>query len=50
MFRLLLLISMLLGIGAQAAEPLRIKITEGVIEPLPFAAPTFIADDDGGQK
>ena len=50
MFRLLLLISMLLGIGAKAAEPLRIKITEGVIEPLPFAAPTFIADDDGGHN
>ncbi len=35
--------------GSLSAEPLRIKITEGVIEPLPFAAPVFIAEDSGGQ-
>ncbi|WP_108483327.1 Tol-Pal system beta propeller repeat protein TolB [Oceaniglobus ichthyenteri] len=28
--------------------PLRIDITEGVIEPLPFAVPDFIAEDGGG--
>jgi TolB protein len=27
--------------------PLRIEITEGVIEPLPFAAPTFVAENAG---
>ncbi|WP_373050862.1 Tol-Pal system beta propeller repeat protein TolB [Thalassovita aquimarina] len=32
-----------LPIAAQAA-PLRIEITEGVIEPLPFAAPDFVAE------
>jgi TolB protein len=26
--------------------PLRIEITEGVIEPMPFAAPTFVAESD----
>ena len=35
--------------GSLSAEPLRIKITEGVIEPLPFAAPIFIAEDSGGR-
>jgi len=36
---------------AQAQEgPLRIEITEGVIEPLPFALPTFIAETpDAGE-
>ena len=33
-----------------SAEPLRIKITEGVIEPVPFAAPVFIAEDTGGRN
>ena len=28
--------------------PLRIEITEGVIEPLPFAAPDFVSDDAAG--
>jgi len=32
---------------ASAQEPLRLEITEGVIEPLPFALPTFIAADAG---
>jgi TolB protein len=32
------------------AEPLRITITEGVIEPLPFAAPAFTAENSGGQQ
>ncbi|MAI57871.1 MAG: Tol-Pal system protein TolB, partial [Rhodobacteraceae bacterium] len=50
MFRLLLLIFIFVGYGVNAAEPLRIKITEGVIEPLPFAAPTFIAENDGGHN
>ena len=29
---------------AQEREPLHIEITEGVIEPLPFAIPAFIAE------
>ena len=29
--------------------PLRIEITEGVIEPLPFAVPTFVAENAGGR-
>jgi len=36
------------GPGAQAQGrdgPLRIEITEGVIEPLPFAVPDFVAED-----
>ena len=32
------------------AEPLRITLTEGVIEPLPFAAPPFVAETSGGQQ
>ncbi len=36
--------------GNLFAEPLRIKITEGVIEPLPFAAPVFISEDAGGRS
>ena len=32
---------------ASAQEPLRLEITEGVIEPLPFALPSFIAADGG---
>ncbi|THD85023.1 Tol-Pal system protein TolB [Aliigemmobacter aestuarii] len=40
-----------LGLGALSAPvlaqsgPLRIEITEGVIEPLPFAAPDFVAEN-----
>ena len=29
---------------AAAQQPLRIEITEGVIEPLPFAVPTFVPE------
>ena len=39
MFRILtLILALLLGAGA-VAQPLRIEITDGVIEPMPFAAP-----------
>ncbi|MBJ3761276.1 Tol-Pal system protein TolB [Maribius pontilimi] len=45
----------ILGLGlpgaAQAQDgPLRIEITEGVIEPLPFALPTFIAENPEAQE
>ncbi len=32
---------------AATAEPLRIEITDGVIEPLPFAAPEFVPENGG---
>ncbi|NRP12385.1 Dipeptidyl-peptidase 5 [Aliiroseovarius sp. xm-m-379] len=35
------------GIGAAQAEPLRIVIDDGIIEPLPFAAPSFQAENAG---
>ena len=33
--------------GAVQAEPLRILIDGGVIEPMPFAVPDFIAENAG---
>ena len=33
--------------AAAAQGPLRIEITEGVIEPMPFAAPAFVPDSGG---
>jgi TolB protein len=42
------------GLGAVAARaqsaPLRIEITEGVIEPVPYAAPDFVAENAGGSQ
>jgi len=39
-----------LALAAPArAEPLRIDITQGVIEPMPFAAPVFIAENAAAQ-
>ncbi len=35
--------------AAAAQSPLRIEITEGVIEPMPFAAPAFLADAPGAE-
>ncbi|MEL0123689.1 MAG: Tol-Pal system protein TolB, partial [Paracoccaceae bacterium] len=50
--KLRILIFAIVAFCAQSvtAEPLRIKITEGVVEPLPFAAPTFVAEDAGGKE
>ncbi len=44
---LLTMLALLLPLCAIAQErgPLRIEITEGVIEPLPIAIPTFLAED-----
>ena len=55
--RLLALVTLLIGAvlaapGAMAQQrsgPLRIEITEGVIEPLPFAVPVFIAENAAAQ-
>ncbi|WP_118136514.1 Tol-Pal system beta propeller repeat protein TolB [Oceanicella sp. SM1341] len=38
------------GAMAQDAPPLVIEIDEGVIEPMPFAAPVFIAEDAGAAE
>ena len=35
---------------AQESGPLKIEITEGVIEPLPFAVPDFVADNGAGTE
>ncbi|MCG6904632.1 MAG: Tol-Pal system beta propeller repeat protein TolB [Rhodobacter sp.] len=35
--------------AARAQGPLRIEITEGVIEPLPFAAPAFLPENAGAE-
>lgn len=35
---------------AQSPGPLRIVVTEGVIEPVPYAIPDFIAENAGGQQ
>ncbi|WP_297774649.1 Tol-Pal system beta propeller repeat protein TolB [uncultured Roseovarius sp.] len=37
-------------VQAQDSGPLRIEITEGVIEPMPFAAPDFVADTAAGTE
>ena len=34
--------------AAAAQAPLRIEITEGVVEPMPFAVPAFVPDGAGG--
>ncbi len=36
--------------AASSAQPLRIEITEGVIEPMPFAAPAFVAESAAAQN
>jgi len=48
---LALLVTWALPAAAQDENrgPLRIEITEGVIEPLPFAVPRFISDSAGGR-
>ena len=33
-----------------SAQPLRLQITEGVIEPMPFAVPAFVPEDNGGRQ
>jgi TolB protein len=35
---------------AAEAQPLRLQITEGVIEPMPFAVPSFVPEDNGGSQ
>ena len=52
---LAILLALMLGLGPAPAVlaqtgPLRIDIVEGVIEPLPFAAPVFIAETGAARK
>jgi TolB protein len=42
--------ALLPALPAMAQTPLRIEITEGVIEPLPFAAPLFQAETAGAEQ
>jgi len=35
---------------AQSSGPLKIEITEGVIEPMPFAAPAFVAENSAARQ
>jgi TolB protein len=37
------------ALAQEARGPLRIEITEGVIEPLPFAAPVFVSETPGAE-
>ena len=46
----LALAALVAPVAAQERGPLRIEITEGVIEPLPFAAPMFIAENAGANQ
>jgi TolB protein len=54
LIRTLSLVALCLGAGLPAIAqdrtgPLRIEITEGVIEPLPIAVPTFVAENPAAQ-
>ena len=37
------------SVALAQSGPLRIEITEGVVEPLPYAVPDFVAESAGGQ-
>ena len=47
-----LALALLLPVVPAAAQngPLRIEITEGVIEPLPFAVPDFVAENGAASQ
>lgn len=45
-----LLAALMLGTQAFAQAPLRLTLEEGVIEPLPFAVPTFQAETAGSEQ
>jgi len=46
----LLCISALMASLPAHAQPLRLQITEGVIEPMPFAAPAFVPENNAGAQ
>ena len=47
--KLLILLAAIILAGPVAAQPLRLTITDGVIEPLPYALPTFDAETAGSE-
>lgn len=53
LFQFLYVCALLLGLFAvqpTQAQPLRLQITEGVIEPMPFAMPAFVAENSAGSQ
>ena len=47
---LILLLSLLTGFAAHAQQTFKIDVTGGVQEPLPFAAPVFIAETSAANQ
>ena len=47
---LLTALTLLVAPASAQDGPLRIEITEGVIEPLPYAVPSFVADSAAGDE
>ncbi|MFT5159659.1 MAG: TolB protein [Paracoccaceae bacterium] len=45
-----LLMAVAAPLWAQSSGPLKIEITEGVIEPMPFAAPAFVAENSAARQ
>jgi TolB protein len=43
-------VALLRPFAAVAQAPLRIEITEGVVEPMPFATPSFVPDSSGAAE
>ncbi len=53
LFLFLPLLALLMGLVAPPvaqAQPLRLQITEGVIEPMPFAMPAFVPENSAGSQ
>ncbi|MGR3501727.1 Tol-Pal system beta propeller repeat protein TolB [Pseudaestuariivita sp.] len=55
MMRVLTMLALCWGLGMAAPVlaqdgPLRIEITEGVVEPLPYAVPSFVAETAGAEE
>lgn len=50
MYRCIAILCLVFSIAAVQAEPLRITITDGVIEPLPIAAPKFVAETAAAEE
>jgi TolB protein len=50
LFTILTALSLFVTVASAQTKPLRIEITEGVIEPMPFAAPVFVAENAAAKK
>ncbi len=46
----LIFLAGMLALSPAQAQPLRLQITEGVIEPMPFAMPAFVAENSAGAQ